>query len=115
MKINLVKGTTALFLIVPEYEDGSEYVYDSGDTVRFGVKENVRDEEDCLIEKELDYSDLMGGFVLSLTPEDTAGLETYPDARYWYDIGLQTAGDDYYMLLECDEFIIKRAVTAVNV
>lgn len=105
--IAIEKGTSAVFIIVPEYTD-APYSYSSGDEVHFAVKEDP--EGEAVIEKTLEYDDMSEGFILSLTPEDTAGLTAYPDARYWCDMGLKT-GNNYYMIVPCQEFRVERAIS----
>ena len=102
MKLTIPKGTTFDAVVVLE-----SYEYQSGDIMRFGVK-SYDLSGDLLISKTLEYDSSQGGFPLSLLPSDTAGLNI---GTYLYDIGLQTAGGDYYIPVECDEFVLQRAVT----
>ena len=109
MKIEIPKGTTFRAVILLTYEDGTPYTYTSGDVMRFGVKAEDLSGS-LLIEKTLSYDSGEGGFVLELAPSDTAELSF---GTYLYDIGLES-GNDYFMAVECDEFIVGRAVTQMS-
>ena len=105
MKIKIPKGTTYNAVVVL-----SGYEYQSGDVMRFGVKAEDLSGS-LLISKQLSYDSGTGGFPLELVPSDTAGMRF---GTYLYDIGLQTADDDYFIPVECDEFIVGMAVTQIE-
>lgn len=109
MKLVIPRGTTFRAVIPLFYDDGSAYTYTSGDVMRFGVKPCDLSGE-LLISKTLSYDTDEGGFVLELAPADTAELDI---GTYLYDIGLES-GSDYFIPIECDEFIIGRAVTQIS-
>ena len=48
--------------------------------------------------------------MLELAPADTEGLDI---GVYLYDIGLES-GSDYFIPIECDEFVVGRAVTQIS-
>lgn len=111
-EISLPRGTSYSIGIWVRDGDGQPY-YDSGDTVRFGVKYDP-DDTAYLIEKTAEYDEEQGCYVVTLVPSDTASL---PFGRYWYDIGLQTDGedeDDYYMLVDATAFNVTKAITGVS-
>ena len=111
-EIFLPRGTSYSIGILVLDGDGQPY-YDSGDTVRFGVKYDP-DDTAYLIEKTAEYDEEQGCYVVTLVPSDTASL---PFGRYWYDIGLQTDGedeDDYYMLVDATAFNVTKAITGVS-
>lgn len=109
MKIEIPKGTTFRAVILLTYEDGTPYTYTSGDVMRFGVKAEDLSGS-LLIEKTLSYDSGEGGFVLELSPSDTSDFSI---GTYLYDIGLES-GNDYFMAVKCDEFIVGRAVTQMS-
>ena len=109
MKLVIPRGTTFRAVIPLFYDDGSAYTYASGDVMRFGVKPCDLSGE-LLITKELSYDTDEGGFVLELVPADTEGLDI---GVYLYDIGLES-GSDYFIPIECDEFVVGRAVTQIS-
>lgn len=109
MKIEIPRGTTFRAVISLTYEDGTPYTYTSGDVMRFGVKaEDLSG--DLLLSKTLSYDSGEGGFVLELSPSDTSDFSI---GTYLYDIGLES-GNDYFMAVGCDEFIVGIAVTQMS-
>lgn len=111
-EIFLPRGTSLSIGIWVQDADGQPY-YDSGDTVRFGVKYDP-DDTTYAVQKTAAYDEDNGCYVVTLVPSDTASL---PFGRYWYDIGLQTDGedeDDYYMLVDATAFNVTKAITGVS-
>ena len=106
--INIIRGTTNDLSLNIENEKGEQYTLQDGEKIIFGVKENVEN-SDYNIVKTLTSADVVDGIcTIKLTPTDTAELAF---GRYYFDIGLQTATGDYYMIVPCDEFYICKAVT----
>lgn len=91
--ITLTRGDTLKALVRAEYQDGTDYVPQEGDKIRFACKERYTDRA-VLIEKDIP-TDTM---ILVLNPEDTEHLEF---GRYVYDIQLTRANGDV------DTFITK--------
>ena len=111
-EIVLPRGTSLSIGVWVTDGDGQPY-YGSGDTVRFGVKYDPNDTT-YAVQKTAVYDDEVGCYVVTLVPSDTASL---PFGRYWYDIGLQTDGDDeddYYMLVPASPFNVTKAITGVS-
>lgn len=109
-EIHLPRGTTAEFGVKIKYEDGTDYPYSEGDTLRFGVKLDVNDAE-CAIEKTAEYDSESGEYVIALEPSDTSELDF---DRYIYDIGLETSAGDYYMVVPAAWFYVDSSVTEVS-
>lgn len=107
--INIIRGTTNDFNLNIEDESGEQYTLKDGEKIIFGVKENAEN-SDYNIVKTLTSADIVDGiYTIKLTPADTAQLAF---GRYYFDVGLQTADGDYYMIVPCDEFYICKAITA---
>lgn len=104
----MVRGTTQNIAVTILNDDGTVYELQSGDKLIFGVKLNPESSE-YDIKKIVEAADSNGCCVISLTPEDTEGLAF---ATYYFDVGLQTASGDFYMVVECDDFIVCKAITA---
>ena len=73
----------------------------------FGIKQNYNDNDYILVKRISASSEDGDGYLISLTPEETNLIV----GRYYFDIGLQTAGGDYYMITKCDICEITPAVT----
>lgn len=109
--INIPRGTSFSFGIVIQTDNGTEYELQNSDLIRFGVKKSTRSST-FLIYKTLtsaDYDTENECYVLNIVPDDTIGLTE--NERYFYDIGLQTAGGDYYMIIPASRFNVMPAVT----
>ena len=74
-RIEMTRGDTVV-IEFPMYIDGEPYELQDGDTVKFAVKKSPDDVESC-IKKTLD------GYVLTLDPDDTMGLDF---GEYFYDV-----------------------------
>lgn len=110
--ISIIRGTTNEFSLSIKDESGEQYTIESSEKIIFGVKENAEN-SDYNIVKVLTSTDVVDDtYTIKLTPEDTAEL---PFGRYYFDVGLQTADGDYYMIIPCDEFCICKAITVKEV
>ena len=107
-EINIPRGTTMCLGIEIKNEDGTAYTPASGDILRFGVKLDP-DDNSYVIGKTGDYDSTRGCYTVMIEPEDTASL--LMDERYWYDVGVQTADGDYYMVVEASPFNVHIAIT----
>lgn len=110
--ICLPRGTSLSIGVWVTDGDGQQY-YNTGDTVRFGVKHDPND-SDYAIQKTAVYNEDDSCYIVTIVPSDTASL---PFGWYWYDIGLQTDGDgedDYYMLVTASPFNVTKAITGVS-
>lgn len=109
MDLNIIRGTTNIFSLTIEDENGELYTLNDDEKIIFGVKSNAEN-SDYDIVKALTYADVVdGAYAIRLSPEDTQEL---PFGQYFYDVGLQTADGDYYMIIPCKRFCICKAVTA---
>ncbi len=105
-------GTTALSihrgtsksLCIEIYDDNNViYNLQAGDELIFGVKQSITDDE-CIIKKTATSADKNeDGYIISLDPSDTVRL---PAGEYVYEIALQTATDDYYIIIDKSTFTI---------
>lgn len=110
--ISIIRGTTNEFCLSIEDEGGEQYTLKDGEKIIFGVKENAEN-SDYNIVKTLTSEDVVDStYIIRLTPADTAELAF---GRYYFDVGLQTADGDYYMIVPCDEFCVCKAITAKEV
>lgn len=110
--INIIRGTTNDFSLSIEDENGEQYTLKDGEKIIFGVKSNAEN-SDYDIVKTLTSADMVdNAYTIKLTPTDTAELAF---GRYYFDIGLQTADGNYYMVIPCSEFYIKKAVTSKEI
>lgn len=107
--ISVIRGTTNDLSLNIEDENGEQYTLQDGEKIIFGVKSNAEN-SDYDIVKTLTSADMVdNAYTIKLIPDDTLGL---PFGRYYFDIGLQTADGDYYMIVPCDEFCVCKAITA---
>lgn len=84
--ITLTRGDTFRAKISILYPDDTEYEPQEGDTVRFALKQNIKDPIP-LIKKEVPIDSM----VLTLNPEDTKLLDY---GKYIYDVQLTKANGD---------------------
>ena len=84
--IYLTRGDTFMANLTIHNSDGSIYIPEEGDSIRFALKENIEDEE-CIIWREIPTDTML----LILYPGDTKDLEY---GTYVYDIQLITHVDD---------------------
>lgn len=106
MKLTIQKGRTIPMVISVEDADDEPYTLESGEKIRFGVR-NVSGGSK-LIYKELTSADEVDGtYPLELTPEDT----NIAVGRYLYDVSLQLSSGELYDIVSADYFIVKDSVT----
>lgn len=106
MILTTQKGRTLSVVISVEDADGEPYTLESGDKIRFGVR-NVSG-GNKLIYKELTSEDEIDGeYPLTLTPENT----NITPNRYLYDVSLQLSSGELYDIVSADYFIVKDSVT----
>lgn len=106
--LSIIKGTTHFLLLNIYTDDNQLYTLQSDDKIILGVK--ARSSQSAydiqkIVTKEDKQDD---GYIISFNPNDTQNLEC---GRYYYDIGLQTANGDYYMIVEQSDFHICSAIT----
>lgn len=108
MKLEIVRGTTIEFLLIIKDQDESIYTLKANEKLIFGVKLEP-EKGDYILKKVITSKNKHGdGYLVSLKPEDTQDLE-FKDYRY--DVGLQTADGDYYMVIPFSPFIVEKSVT----
>lgn len=108
MKMQIVRGTSMTLLLTIQNEDGSIYTLKPDDKLIFGVKLEP-EKSDYVLKKIITADDQKNNsYIISFKPEDTQKLE-FKDYRY--DIGLQTADGDYYMIIPFSPFVVEKAVT----
>ena len=108
--IEIIRGTTYIrSLVITDADTDEEYILADDEKLIFGVKMNAESTE-YNIQKTLTSADRTdSGYLIELSPEDTQDL---PFGHYHYDVGLQCADGNYYMIIECSKFNIHRAITA---
>lgn len=107
--LEIIRGTTQRIVITIYDWDGNVYRMQSGDVLRFGIKRDWQNTEYDVKKEVTNLSAQNDNYVINIDPEDTQNL---PSSReYKFDIGLQTAAGDYYMVVPCSSCIILPAVT----
>ena len=105
--IKMIRGTTFERALRLFYE-GQVYRLKPGEILRFGVKENERQDR-YLIKKEWTYDQITeDAFILTITPQDTS---RFPCKKYKYDIGIQR-GDNYFIIVPESDFILSNNITS---
>ena len=100
--ITLTRGDTFEAHVMPITETGEEYVLQEGDTIRFAMKKNYKDETPLIL-KNIDTDTL----VLRIEPSETKELSF---GSYVYDIELTTATGDLYTFITESSLIIAKEV-----
>lgn len=104
--ITITKGDTGFITVGIRNADGSAYIPQQGDVVRFAMKKNYSDSE-TLIEKNIPLDTMM----LRLDPEDTKDLEAGPSrGKYKYDIELTRADGQIDTFIPRADFIVLEEV-----
>lgn len=107
--LKLIRGVTDTLQITITDDMGELYKLQSGDKLKLGIKRNWQD-ADYDVCKAVTSDDLQGdGYIISFAPEDTINL--IPSYCYYFDVGLQTADGDYYMIIPCSQCVILPAIT----
>lgn len=101
------RGTSKSLCISVYNDDGTIYSLANGDKIIFGVKKLLSD-IDYAIKKISTLDDKDGdGYLISLEPADTQGLL----GTYLYEVGLQTVSGEYYIVIDCSEFVVTNTLT----
>lgn len=98
--IVVYRGDTKYIKLIVKNQDGSDYTYEEGDTIRFAMKEKIEDEQPTLL-KQIDPQTLM----LKFESVDTESLPM--DSIYYYDIELTRANGDVATFLKGRVIITK--------
>lgn len=108
MNLSIIRGTTNVFNLTIIDDSGEAHTLQDSENIIFGVKENP-ESTDYDLKKVITVADAQeDNYTIELSPEDTQEL---PFGRYYFDIGLQTADGDYYMVVPFSPFIVEKAVT----
>lgn len=101
--ITLTRGDSAKIAMDLEYKDGSPYIPEDGDAIRFALKKT--------------YSDILPPLLLINIPTDmlilyipAADSKQLAYGQYVYDIQLTTAGGDVDTFIDKSTFIITEEV-----
>lgn len=100
--IRLTRGDSFYCQVSMKHRDGTDYIPQEGDTVRFALKKDYKNGEPLVL-KDIPTDTL----ILHLEPEDTKGLNY---AKYVYDIELTTAEGDVDTFIEKAQFVISEEV-----
>lgn len=104
------QGTSLDICITIYNDDDTVYSLQSEDKIIFGVYGTGSSE--CLIKKIVTSSSKSGdGYIIALGPEDTQNLL----GKYRYEIGLQTASGDYYIVIKQSKLTVTETLTAKEV
>lgn len=104
--ITITRGDSAVIGVQIFGPDGSEFIPQEGDTIRFAMKRNYTDDE-ALIVKDIPISSME----LVLLPSDTKNLESGPTrGRYKYDIELTRNGNWIDTFIPRADFIVLEEV-----
>lgn len=107
--MKIIRGTSVSLMVQIRDEEGMLYELQEGDKLIFGVKQNPNNKSYSLKKTADSTAKTDDGYIINLAPEDTANL---PFGKYVFDVGLQTAEGNFYMVVECDSLIIDTAVTS---
>ena len=103
--LTVQRGTTNAINIVIYNDDGTIYSLETGDKLIFGVKKSLS-ATDYII-KKVSTSDSKDGYNIKLEPADTQNLL----GNYLYEVALQTASGEYYIVIDCSEFVVTNTLT----
>ncbi|MBR6353569.1 MAG: hypothetical protein IKS25_05520 [Oscillospiraceae bacterium] len=104
--IKIVRGTTNGFVIAVTDETGEAYELQSGEFIRFGVKQQPTDTT-YIFTKTITEANEDDEYAFTIVPNDTISL---PFGSYWYDVGLQS-GTDYFNVIPASPFEVAYNVT----
>lgn len=105
--LTIQRGTTKVINVVIYNNDNSIYTLESGDKLIFGVKKSISDTGYVI--KKISTSDNKDGdgYNITLEPDDTQNLL----GNYLYELALQTANGEYYIIIDCSEFVVTNTLT----
>lgn len=105
--LTIQRGTTKAVNVVIYNDDGTIYTLESGDKLIFGVKRSLSD-SDYLIKKTATPANKEDdGYTITLEPLDTQSLL----GSYLYEVALQTANGEYYIVIDCSNFVVTNTLT----
>lgn len=110
--LRMVRGTTFQFGVKLFNAQDQPYELENDDLVVFGVKKYI-EHQNYDIFKTLtlnEYDANIDGYIFTIDPEDTIDLQC---GNYYYDVGVQTANDDYYVVIEKSNFKLAENVTSL--
>ena len=100
--IRLTRGDSLKLIVTPINSDGSDYIAEDGDTIRFSMKKSYNDQEP-LIEKNIPVDT----YLLELSPSDTKSLRF---GEYVYDVQLTHTNGDVDTYISEATFVVAREV-----
>ena len=105
--LHVTRGRSMIFSFDVSSEDqNTQFVFEVGDILRFGVKKRYLD-SNCVIIKTEQISAPSNTVSFYLSPEDTINLAV---GDYYYDIGVER-GDEYYDVIKYSDFFIEPNIT----
>lgn len=100
--ITMTRGDTAKITVSITTSDGSPYIPQAGDSIRFAVKKRYTDEE-VLINKDIPIDTLL----LVIEPEDTKPLRF---GSYKYDIQITMADGTIDTFIDRADFVLTEEI-----
>lgn len=105
--LTIQRGTTNAINVVIYNNDGSIYALESGDKLIFGVKKSLSDIDYAIKKISTSNNKDGNGYNITLEPSDTQNLL----GSYLYEVALQTASGEYYIVIDCSNFVITNTLT----
>lgn len=106
--LTIQRGTTKIINIVIYNDDGTIYSLETGDKLIFGVKKSLSDTDYTIKKVSTSDSKDGDGYNITLEPADTQNLL----GNYlYYEVALQTASGEYYIVIDCSEFVVTNTLT----
>ena len=102
------RGTTKIINIVIYNDDDTIYALESGDKLIFGVKKSLSATDYAIKKVSTSDSKDGDGYNITLEPADTQNLL----GNYLYEVALQTASGEYYIVIDCSEFVVTNTLTS---
>ena len=108
--LSMVRGTTFSFVLRLKDSLGEELSLQAGDKLIFGIKLFPEHKNYIFSQEKIlsDYDSEIKGYIFELTSINTISLNF---GEYFYDIGLQMSNGDFYNVVECSSFFIKKNIT----
>lgn len=101
------RGTTKIINIVIYNDDDTIYALENGDKLIFGVKKSLSATDYAIKKVSTSDSKDGDGYNITLEPADTQNLL----GNYLYEVALQTASGEHYIVIDCSEFVVTNTLT----
>lgn len=105
--LTIQRGTTKTINIVIYNDDDTIYALESEDKLIFGVKKSLSATDYAIKKVSTSDSKDVDGYNITLEPADTQNLL----GNYLYEVALQTASGEYYIVIDCSEFVVTNTLT----